>query len=60
MSILPAYELIRVYGPPTSISYTQKLTNIIDKILKKENCPDLITELKDYFGLAVCHPCLGR
>ena len=45
------YEPVRVYGPPTCITYTQKLTNIVDNILAKKNRPNLIQELKDLFGL---------
>ena len=45
------YEPVRVYGPPTCISTTQELTNIVDNILLKPNNSKLIGELKNAFGL---------
>lgn len=45
------FEPIRVYGEPTCISYTQKITNMVDNIFLKVNTSEAITEVKAAFGL---------
>jgi hypothetical protein len=45
------FEPIRVYAPPTCVSYTQKITHMVDNILIGLNDSTTTKELKGLFGL---------
>ncbi|PSN65262.1 peptidase S28 [Corynespora cassiicola Philippines] len=45
------FEPIRLFGPPDCIANTQTLIDVVDNILLKDNNTELVSELKNAFGL---------
>ena len=45
------FEAARIFGPPECVNTTQKVTDVVDRILLDENKSEYIHELKEVFGL---------